>query len=239
MSQTPPEFVTCLCRSCSGQIEFELALFDPEDPAVIACPHCGVETQLYLPGPQAGNLAAQTPPPAPTPPNMFAPAVKAKHDGPRSIPAVKAKHDGPRSVLAVKAKRYGRRAVVAGLVAGLILLAVWLANRLGPDSQERSKVQITSQSLTNDSASAAYAPTDPLKAFVVSVRNDSRFTIRDIRITWVFNSQSDTKLGNFDFTFQETVEPGNTRIFQTPFGRLELAPDTAVKASIRDFKFVK
>jgi len=43
------EFVTCLCNSCSGKIEFERASFDPEAPAVVACPHCGSQTQLYIP----------------------------------------------------------------------------------------------------------------------------------------------------------------------------------------------
>ena len=239
MSQTQPEFVTCLCRSCSGQIEFELALFDPEAPAVITCPYCGVETQLYMPSPLAGNPTVQTPSPVPTPTGFFPPVVKAKHDRPRSIQAVKAKHDGPRSALVAQAKHYGLRAAVAGFVAVLIVLAVWFASQHRPDSQERSKVQITSESMTNDPVSAVYDPANPLRAFVISVRNDSRFTIRDIQVAWVFNSPSGTKLGGFDFTFQETVEAGNARSFQTPFGRVWLDPTTTVKASIRDFEFVK
>jgi hypothetical protein len=46
---TDSKFVTCHCKSCSGGIEFERELFDPENPAVIECPHCGLETHLYIP----------------------------------------------------------------------------------------------------------------------------------------------------------------------------------------------
>jgi hypothetical protein len=46
---TDNKFVTCHCNSCSGGIEFERELFDPENPAVIECPHCGSETHLYIP----------------------------------------------------------------------------------------------------------------------------------------------------------------------------------------------
>ncbi len=42
-------FITCYCKFCSGGIEFERDLFDPENAAVIECPHCGAETQLYIP----------------------------------------------------------------------------------------------------------------------------------------------------------------------------------------------
>jgi hypothetical protein len=48
MSVSAPRFVTCLCNTCSGKIEFERAAFDPRNPNVITCPHCGLETQLYL-----------------------------------------------------------------------------------------------------------------------------------------------------------------------------------------------
>jgi Holliday junction DNA helicase RuvB subunit len=48
MSNTEAEFVTCLCNTCSGKIEFERASFDPVAPAVVTCPHCGLETQLYI-----------------------------------------------------------------------------------------------------------------------------------------------------------------------------------------------
>jgi hypothetical protein len=43
------KFVTCHCNSCGGGIEFERELFDPDHPQNIECPHCGSDTQLYVP----------------------------------------------------------------------------------------------------------------------------------------------------------------------------------------------
>jgi holliday junction DNA helicase RuvB len=68
MSDTASEFVTCLCNTCSGKIEFERALFDPEAPASVVCPHCGLETQLCIPSLPVSIPAAETPPQIPTPP---------------------------------------------------------------------------------------------------------------------------------------------------------------------------
>lgn len=62
------ELVTCLCNSCPGRITFERARFDPMAPAVVACPHCGQETQLYIP---KSSERIASPPPLPqvgTPP---------------------------------------------------------------------------------------------------------------------------------------------------------------------------
>lgn len=41
--------VTCKCNLCSGNIEFDSDNFDPDNPPAIPCPHCGAETQLYIP----------------------------------------------------------------------------------------------------------------------------------------------------------------------------------------------
>ncbi len=61
MSDTESEFVTCLCNSCSGKIEFDRTLFDPEAPAAVECPHCGLETVLYVPGRDKIRPAAAPP----------------------------------------------------------------------------------------------------------------------------------------------------------------------------------
>ena len=41
--------VTCMCNHCSGKLEFDAANFDPANPAVIQCPHCALDTTLYIP----------------------------------------------------------------------------------------------------------------------------------------------------------------------------------------------
>ena len=64
MSETQSEFVTCLCNTCQGKIEFERASFDPSTPPVVSCPHCGLETHLYIP--QSVKIP-RLPPPSPSP----------------------------------------------------------------------------------------------------------------------------------------------------------------------------
>src|ERR1041384_711372 len=46
--QRAPHYVTCPCNHCSGNIEFdanELA----EEYSFMPCPHCGLETKLFIP----------------------------------------------------------------------------------------------------------------------------------------------------------------------------------------------
>jgi len=40
-------FVTCACQHCNGNIEFDASLF--QTGAVTTCPHCGMETPLFIP----------------------------------------------------------------------------------------------------------------------------------------------------------------------------------------------
>jgi len=68
MSDTEAEFVTCLCNVCSGKVEFDRALFDPSAPAVVPCPHCGLETRLYIPKTSVRiRVFPPTPPTSPSP----------------------------------------------------------------------------------------------------------------------------------------------------------------------------
>ena len=43
---TTGQIVKCRCRNCDGHLEFEAN----RDGEALACPHCGMETQLYIPG---------------------------------------------------------------------------------------------------------------------------------------------------------------------------------------------
>lgn len=51
----PPSVVRCRCNTCSRSIKFDSIDFDPRNPAKIACPHCGIETTLYLPAQPVGK----------------------------------------------------------------------------------------------------------------------------------------------------------------------------------------
>src|ERR1035438_8447097 len=50
MESTQPDLVTCSCNNCDGHLQFERR----HAGARISCPHCGMETQLYIPQPSKG-----------------------------------------------------------------------------------------------------------------------------------------------------------------------------------------
>jgi len=56
MSNPPnesPRYVTCPCQHCSGHIEFDAS----HAGTSVACPHCGLETKLFVPKVQKNNLS--------------------------------------------------------------------------------------------------------------------------------------------------------------------------------------
>ena len=50
-AQTAPNYVTCPCLHCNGKIEFDANQLDTAANAIVPCPHCGLETTIYLPEP--------------------------------------------------------------------------------------------------------------------------------------------------------------------------------------------
>ena len=72
MSDPVPRFVSCPCQHCSGKIEFDADKLDITGEAgsslpgqTIACPHCGLETILFI-----SPSSKQVPPPAFPPARM-------------------------------------------------------------------------------------------------------------------------------------------------------------------------
>jgi hypothetical protein len=52
MSKPPsesPRFVTCRCQHCDGNIEFDACDFDKGETRNAECPHCHLETVLFIP----------------------------------------------------------------------------------------------------------------------------------------------------------------------------------------------
>ena len=41
---------TCKRNACSGEIQFNEDGFDSHNPPTVTCPHCGMDTLLYIPG---------------------------------------------------------------------------------------------------------------------------------------------------------------------------------------------
>src|ERR1035438_10904057 len=48
-AQTAPNFVTCPCQFCSGKIEFDANQLDPAENTTMPCPHCELETIIFVP----------------------------------------------------------------------------------------------------------------------------------------------------------------------------------------------
>jgi hypothetical protein len=68
MNTTPnePRFVTCPCQHCSGNIEFDASGFQAGETRSAECPHCHLETVIFVP-PSAGHPPTPPPIPKPTP----------------------------------------------------------------------------------------------------------------------------------------------------------------------------
>jgi hypothetical protein len=64
--QKPPRYVTCRCQHCDGHIEFdanELA----EEKSIVPCPHCSLETKIFIPVLLTENVPTELPSPVTTP----------------------------------------------------------------------------------------------------------------------------------------------------------------------------
>jgi predicted nucleic acid-binding Zn-ribbon protein len=64
-------FIKCVCNNCPGHIEFD----DSSAGQTVTCPHCGVETVLYVP---QGKPADKAPLPAPPTANIPSAATPPK-----------------------------------------------------------------------------------------------------------------------------------------------------------------
>ena len=48
-AQPVPNYVTCPCQHCSGKIEFDANQLDAAENTTVPCPHCGLETIIFVP----------------------------------------------------------------------------------------------------------------------------------------------------------------------------------------------
>ena len=48
-AQTAPNYVTCHCQHCDGGIEFDASGFEEGETRTVECPHCHVETIIFVP----------------------------------------------------------------------------------------------------------------------------------------------------------------------------------------------
>lgn len=50
-----PQFVTCPCQVCAGNIEFDPSGFENNETCTVECPHCKMETILFVPQSQSSK----------------------------------------------------------------------------------------------------------------------------------------------------------------------------------------
>ena len=71
-----PRLAACPCELCNGHIQFDATDFSKGERRNATCPHCGEETQLYVPQSPAGI-------PLPSPPSPIPPLLP--HQAPLSV----------------------------------------------------------------------------------------------------------------------------------------------------------
>ena len=59
-SQPAPRYVVCNCRHCDSRIEFDANEF-AEENSIVPCPHCGLETKIFIPILQAEKVPTELP----------------------------------------------------------------------------------------------------------------------------------------------------------------------------------
>src|SRR5208282_2107862 len=55
-----PRYVICDCRHCDSRIEFDANEF-AEENSIVPCPHCGLETKIFIPILQAEKVPTELP----------------------------------------------------------------------------------------------------------------------------------------------------------------------------------
>jgi ribosomal protein S27E len=48
-AQPSANYVTCRCQYCNKGIEFDASTFDKGETRTVPCPHCGLETIIFVP----------------------------------------------------------------------------------------------------------------------------------------------------------------------------------------------
>jgi hypothetical protein len=112
-----PDVAICPCQHCNGHIQFDAASLSKENDK-IACPHCGLETILFIPPPPDPKMQAvhSPPPPAKTakPEPLVAPQpVKAGYDRERGNGAF-----GKNNVMK------NTNILLAGILAAMIFIGI-------------------------------------------------------------------------------------------------------------------
>lgn len=58
--EKPPRYVSCPCQHCNGPIEFDVNEF-VEENSIVPCPHCSLETNIFIPTGQTEKVPTEQP----------------------------------------------------------------------------------------------------------------------------------------------------------------------------------
>lgn len=71
-ARTAPNYVTCPCQHCGGNIEFDVNELDETEIPTVPCPHCESQTTIFVPGQKAPTVI---------PDDDLQPAMEIKNEG--------------------------------------------------------------------------------------------------------------------------------------------------------------
>ena len=71
--QPSPRYVVCNCQHCDGHIEFDANEF-AEENSIVPCPHCSLETKIFIKSSQSEGLLTELP-------ASVATSTASKHEG--------------------------------------------------------------------------------------------------------------------------------------------------------------
>jgi len=135
MNAAASKFVTCRCQCCDNGIEFDASDFAKDETRTVLCPHCELETILYVP-------PIPTPP---APPKKTTPPPVSKKLSPPMLPAATPSRPRiNRSRIAILT------AAMFGLTVALVPTVFLICTRLTvQETEARRQAQFQQQSADN------------------------------------------------------------------------------------------
>jgi TPR repeat protein len=70
-ARTVPNYVTCPCQHCGGNIEFDANQLDVTEIPTVPCPHCELQTTIFVPGQKLPTVISD---------DNLSPVIEVKHE---------------------------------------------------------------------------------------------------------------------------------------------------------------
>jgi hypothetical protein len=163
MNKPASKFITCRCQHCDGGIEFDASTFDKGETRTATCPHCGLETILFVPAPPKQTAASKIITLYPTFTHWFHALLRTRPVKPKKTAAPSFLCPPSLLVAAPSRSRVNRTRIIIltsvmfGLTTVLIPLVFLLCARLTVhETEDRRQAQIQQQLADNADAQVNY-----------------------------------------------------------------------------------